>query len=138
MRHSGGTDRLAAIPLFQDLSSRQLAVVDRLVTTTDVVAGTELIRQGASGREFVVVVDGEADVRRDGEVIATRGPGAFFGETALLLDQPRNASVVAATDMVIAVIERRDFKQLLEEHPDLHAPLLEATARRLAELDEMA
>jgi CRP-like cAMP-binding protein len=107
-----------------------------LVTETDVAAGRDLIRQGESGREFFIVVAGEAEVRRDGEVIATRGPGSFFGETALLLDQPRNASVAAATDMTIEVITRHDFKRLLDENPDLHAPLLEATARRLAELDE--
>ena len=92
--------------------------------------------KAGSGREFLVVVEGEAEVRRDGEVIATRGPGTFFGETALLLDRPRNASVVAKTDMTIEVIDRQDFRRLLEEYPDLYAPLLEAMAQRLAELDE--
>jgi CRP-like cAMP-binding protein len=138
MKHRAGTDRLAAIPLFQDLSAKQLAAVDALVTTMDVAAGRELIRQGEAGREFFLVVAGDAEVRRDGDVIATRGPGTFFGETALLLDQPRNASVVAATDMTIEVIDRQDFRRLLDEYPDLYAPLLEATGRRLAELEEHA
>ncbi len=136
MRHRVGNERLAKIPLFQGLSGKQLAAVDALVTTLDVSSGSELIRQGELGREFVVVVNGEAEVRRDGEVIAIRGPGTFFGETALLLDQPRNASVVATTDMTIEVIDRQDFKRLLEKHPDLHAPLLEATAQRLSAIDE--
>ncbi len=136
MRHSAGNERLAAIPLFGSLSAKQLAAVDQLVTTTDVPAGRELIREGEPGREFILVVEGEAEVRRDGEVLATRGPGSFFGETALLLDQPRNASVVAVTPMTIEVIDRRDFKRLLEEHPDLHAPLLDATAQRLSTLDD--
>lgn len=136
MRQSAGNERLAAIPLFGSLSAKQLAAVDQLVTTTDVPAGRELITQGAPGQEFILVVEGEAEVRRDGEVLATRGPGSFFGETALLLDQPRNASVVAVTPMTIEVIDRRDFRRLLEEHPDLHAPLLEATAQRLATLDD--
>ena len=136
VRNRASKDRLAKIPLFQKLSAKQLAAVDGLVTTIDVAAGRELIRQGEPGREFVVVVDGEAEVRRDGEVIAARGPGTFFGEMALLLDRPRNASVVATTDMTIEVIDRQDFRRLLEEFPDLHAPLLAATAQRLAELDE--
>jgi len=136
MRHSAGNERLAAIPLFGSLSAKQLAAVDQLVTTTDVPAGRELIREGEPGREFILVVEGEAEVRRDGEVLATRGPGSFFGETALPLDQPRNASVVAVTPMTIEVIDRRDFKRLLEEHPDLHAPLLDATAQRLSTLDD--
>jgi len=136
MRNQSGHDRLAKIPLFQSLSAKQLAAVDGLVTTLDVAPGRELIRQGEPGREFIVVVEGEAEVRRDGAVIATRGPGTFFGETALLLDRPRNASVVAKTEMTIEVIDRQDFRRLLDEYPDLHAPLLEATAQRLAELDD--
>ena len=130
------TDRLAGIPLFQNLSAKQLAAVDALVTTMDVAAGRELIQQGEPGREFILVVDGEAEVSRDGEIIATRGPGTFLGETALLLDQPRNASVVAKTAMTIEVIDRKDFRRLLDEYPELHAPLLDATASRLAQLDE--
>ena len=135
MKNRAATNRLAKIPLFQGLSAKQIAAVDALVTTMDVAAGRELIRQGEVGREFMLVVDGEAEVRRDGAVIVTRGPGDFFGEMALLLDQPRNATVVATTDMTIEVIDRRDFKRLLEEYPELYAPLLETTAQRLIDLD---
>src|SRR5690349_24510374 len=98
MRKRSGNE-LAKIPLFEHLSAKQLQAVDGLVTTIDVGAGRELIKQGEAGREFIVVVKGEAEVRRDGTVVATRGPGTFFGEIALLLDQPRNASVTAVTDM---------------------------------------
>ncbi len=135
MKHRAGKDRLAKIPLFQNLSAKQLAAVDGLVTTIDVASGRELIRQGEVGREFILVVEGEAEVRRGDVLVATRGPGTFFGEIALLLDRPRNASVVATTDMTIEVIDRKDFRRLLEQYPDLHAPLLEATAQRLAELE---
>jgi CRP-like cAMP-binding protein len=137
VRNRAGNE-LAKIPLFQNLSAKQLAAVDRLVTTIDVPAGRELIREGEPGQEFIVVVDGEAEVRRAAEVIAVRGPGTFVGEMALLLDRPRNASVVARTAMTIDVIDRQAFRQLLDEFPDLHAPLLAATAERLAELDESA
>lgn len=126
-------ERLARIPLFANLSDKQLADVGRLATVIDVDASRELVRQGGVGREFFLVVEGEAEVRRDGEVIARVGPGDFFGETALLLDQPRNASVVAVTDMQVEVIERLDFRELLIEFPELNAPLLEAAARQLLE-----
>jgi CRP-like cAMP-binding protein len=131
-------EKLAQIPLFQGLSTKQLNAVDQLVTTIDVPAGKQLMRQGETGREFIVIVEGEAAVERDGKVIAVRGPGTFIGEISLLLDRPRNASVVARTNMTIDVIDRHDFRRLLEEYPDLHAPLLAATAARLAELDESA
>lgn len=133
MRRPPIDERLAAIPLFEHLDNRQLASVAALATVLDIDAGRELIREGATGREFFIVAEGEAEVVRGGEVVATLGPGTFFGETALLLDQPRNAAVRAKTDMVVEVIERRDFKGLLEEYPDLYAPLLEAVARQLAD-----
>ena len=138
MRNRAGNQHLSKIPLFGDLSAKQLAVVDGLVTTIDVPSGRELIHQGEAGREFILVVKGEAEVRRDGEVIAVRGPGSFFGEMALLLDRPRNASVFARSDMTIDVIDRPAFRQLLEQYPDLYEPLLKATVERLAELDESA
>ena len=127
--------RHAKTPLFGGLSARQLAEVDRLVTTIDVPAGKHLMRQGGPGREFIVIADGHAEVQRDGEVIALRGPGTFVGETALLLDRPRNASVVARTAMTLDVIDRHGFRCLLNRYPQLHAPLLAATAQRLTELD---
>jgi CRP-like cAMP-binding protein len=136
MRHRGGA-QLASIPLFQHLSARQLAEVDQLVTTVDVPAGRELLHQGEAGREFVVVVEGEAEVLRDGKIIARRGPGTFVGEMALLLDRPRNASVVAKTSMTIDVIDQKAFRKLLNEFPELYKPLLEATAQRLAELEDL-
>lgn len=133
MKHRAATDRLARIPLFAELTPKQLAVVDTLVTAIDVRAGRELIHEGEIGREFFLVVDGEAEVRRGGTVIATHGPGSFFGETALLLDEPRNASVVATTAMTVEVIDQRDFRRLLEDHPDIRACLVAATNQRLAE-----
>ncbi len=133
MRRPPIDERLKAIPLFQRLTDRQLACVGTLATVLDIGAGRELIREGHVGREFFLVVEGEAEVTRDGEHLATLGPGTFFGETALLLDQPRNATVAAKTDMVVEVIERRDFKGLLEEYPDLYAPLLAATAQQLGD-----
>lgn len=138
MRRAPIDERLAGIPLFANLSKKQLAAIGGLATVIDVGAGRELIHQGGVGREFFLVVTGEAEVRRDDELIARRGPGSFFGETALLFDQPRNASVVAATDMQVEVIERLDFKALLNEFPDLYAPLLEAAASQLAENEERA
>lgn len=128
---------IAVIPLFSRLSKKQLAEVAKLMTTVDIEAGRELIRQGESGQELFIVVDGEADVVRDGLVLATRGPGAFLGEISLLLDRPRTASVVARSDMTLEVLNRREFKRLLELQPAFYEPLLEAVAQRLAEQDDL-
>ena len=134
MRHRSRGERLASVPLFGSLTAKQLARVEQLVTRIDVAAGRELIHEGKPGHELILVIEGEAEVRRDGKRIAERGPGTFMGETALLLNQPRNASVVAVTDMTIEVIDQRAFAKLLNDHPSLYAPLLKATASRLHQL----
>ena len=136
MRHRSRGERLGAVPLFSSLTAKQLASVEQLVTRVDVTAGRHLVRQGKPGGELILIIEGEAEVARDGKRIAVRGPGSFLGETALLLNRPRNASVVAMTDMTIEVIDRRAFNQLLNDHPTLYAPLLKATALRLAELSD--
>lgn len=131
------SDPLASVPLFSHLSKAQLRKVRALSSTLSVAAGTSLITEGDIGREFVVVIDGEVDVVRGDETITRRGPGEFFGEIALLLEQPRTATVRAVTDVTIEVIGRSDFTNLLETDPELYQPLVEVMAQRLHELNEL-
>jgi CRP-like cAMP-binding protein len=130
-------ERLAEVPLFRNLSKKQLSTVAKLATPLDLHAGRELTTEGQPGHEFFVVIEGEAEIRRGGTTITTRGPGTFLGEMALLLDRVRSATVVATTDMTIEVIGRSDFKRLLAEVPELYEPLLAAVAERLAELQDL-
>ena len=129
---------LARIPLFSALSKAHLRNLSSLATAIHVPAGRVLMREDEPGEELVVIVEGEAEIRRDGKTIATRGPGDFFGEISLLLDRPHTASVVATTDMTLQVIGRRAFKALLKEDPQLYEPLLHAAVERLAELEAKA
>ena len=128
-------DRLASVPLFASLSKKHLRALAGLVTPVEVREGREFMQEGEEGREFFVVISGEAEIRHGGAVIAVRGPGDFFGEIALLLDRPRTATVVARTDMSLEVIERRDFKTFLSDHPELYEPLLAAAAERVSALE---
>jgi len=82
-----------------------------------------------------VIVDGKASVVRGKRKVATLGPGAFFGELALLDRAPRNATVRADTDMELFVIGQREFAGLLDEVPGLAHKLLTGMARRLRESD---
>jgi CRP/FNR family transcriptional regulator, cyclic AMP receptor protein len=138
MHMKSGEKVLGSVPLFSHLSKRALREVAGLATTIDVDAGRAFIEEGDSGREFFVVLAGEAVISKGDTVIAVRGPGEFFGEISLLLDRPRSATVSAHTQMTLDVIERNDFKRLLLDHPELYEPLLAAAAQRLAELDELA
>ena len=104
-----------------------------------VAAGTTIVNEGDQGREFFVILDGTARVIREGRRIATLGPGSGFGELALLLDNvPRNATVVADTDMELVVVGQRQFAGLLDEVPGFLRKMLAGTAHRLREADARA
>jgi CRP-like cAMP-binding protein len=134
---TGSTDELLAqVPLLQGLSGRQLREVASLVTTIDGEPGKVLTREGEQGQEFVLILDGQGDVRRGGEVIATRGPGDYVGEIALIEDVPRTATVVAKTPVRIGVIGRREFRALLDSDPEIDAQIRRVAAEREHDLDQ--
>ena len=122
--------------MFAGCTKEELDEIDRLTDEIRVPAGRTVIRQGDLGQEFAVIVDGTADIVKDGEVVATIGPGAYFGEVALLDSITRTASVVAATDLVLEVLDRRGFNTLLDDLPRLSRSMLRGMAHRLAELEE--
>jgi CRP-like cAMP-binding protein len=136
MHITSADEVLKSVPLFAHLSKRALRDVTRLATTIDVEAGRIFIEEGDAGREFFVVLAGQAEIRTGDRLVAVRGPGEFFGEISLLLDRQRTATVTAGTHMTLDVIERKDFKRLLLDHPELYEPLSAAMAQRLAELEE--
>lgn len=126
------TDELIArVPLFAGLSKKDLAQISGLATRLDLPAGKELTRQGEAGNEFIVILEGEVEVRIDGEVVATRGAGDYFGEIALLDDRPRTATVVSTTPVSVEVIGRREFKAMVTKQPDIATQLLAAMAQRV-------
>lgn len=125
-----------SLPIFAGCTEDQLAEIDRLADEVHVEAGRTMIRQGDLGQEFALIVEGEADVVKDGEVVARIGPGAYFGEVALLDSITRTASVVAATDLTLEVIDRRGFNTLLDDLPNLSRSMLKGLAQRMADLEE--
>jgi len=129
-------ERLAQVPLFKDLSKKHLQHIAQLATRLDLPAGRELTREGEIGHEFLVVLDGEVEVRLGDKVIATRGPGEFFGEISLLDHRPRTATVVAKTPVVVEVIGQREFATMLQDEPEVASQLMSAMAQRLAEIDQ--
>ena len=101
-----------------------------LGTQIEVKAGTVLTAEGRKGSEFFLVRAGTARCLRNGQEVTTFGPGDFFGETALLINVPRTATVTALTDMTIVVFERREFSALLDQSPQIGRKLLTALAER--------
>jgi CRP/FNR family cyclic AMP-dependent transcriptional regulator len=120
------------VPLFAGLSKRELHEIASLADEIDLREGKVLTQQGKSAREFFVLLEGNADVSKDGRRINQLGDGDFFGEIALVSRSPRTATVTATTPVRALVITDRSFRRLLEESPQIQLKVLEALAERLA------
>jgi CRP-like cAMP-binding protein len=125
---------LAQVPLFKDLSKKHLQQVSTLATRIDFPAGKVLAREGEPGHEFIVILDGEVEIKRGDEVVATREAGSYVGEIALLERRPRTATVIAKTAVSADVIGQREFSTLLNDEPKIAEAIKAKSAERLQEL----
>ena len=134
--HSVPRDQLRKIKLFEGCSSEELDRIDQLSDTLDVKAGTVLAREGTVGKEFAVILSGSATISREGKELATIGTGDYFGEIALLDGVTRTATVTAAEDSTIEVLDRRAFRSLLDEFPQMSRTMLLGLTHRIVELSD--
>jgi CRP-like cAMP-binding protein len=115
-RHDPRHDELRRIPLFGDLSRERFEVLSRTADVIEVPAGTELIREGDSGREFFAISDGEVEVTSAaGPESVTEGPGEVFGELALLYGIPRTASVRTTAPSRLFVLNAQAFRSVVAD-----------------------
>jgi CRP/FNR family transcriptional regulator, cyclic AMP receptor protein len=122
---------LKHVPLFARMSKHDLERVSSLADEIDLPAGKELTREGERGREFFVLIEGDADVIRGGEKLNTLGPGDFFGEISLVSGRPRTATVTATSPVRALVVTDQAFGGLMRTSPELQATVLEAVVERL-------
>lgn len=127
-------ETLATVPLFSACSKKELALVARGADRLTVEAGKVIVTEGSAGAEFFVIISGAARVERSGRKVASLGPGAFFGDLALLDRAPRNASVIAESPMELARVGQKAFDELLDV-PGFSKKLLAGLARRLRQED---
>jgi CRP/FNR family transcriptional regulator, cyclic AMP receptor protein len=125
------TDLLAQVGLFSRCTSRERATVARHMKTASLPADTTMVEVGEEGDALFVILEGAAVVRRDDHDVLTVGPGAYFGELALLDGEPRSATVVTTEPVTVAVLGVRMFRTLLREFPDMTAQVLAGLAHDL-------
>ena len=131
LRKNAKLELLRAVPLFADLSKRELESVAALADELDLPAGRELTKEGTRGGEFIVIVEGAADVRRRGRQVNTLSSGDFLGEIALVTGAPRTATVKTTAPSRLLVLTSAQFRRLLRDTPSLQLKVLDAIARRL-------
>lgn len=128
-------DHLASVPLFRGMNNKELREIAKATVELTLEADREFVTQGDVGREAFIIVEGKAEVVRNGKTIAELGPGDCVGELALLDHGPRTASVIAAGPVKVLVLGPREFSGVLDEVPTLAQKILEVLASRVRELD---
>jgi CRP-like cAMP-binding protein len=123
-------DRLAQLPLFASLPEEQRWHLALWAEELTVEVGHRLLRQGDEAYEFFAILEGEVDVLRDDRRLARLGPGDFFGELALLEDERRGASVVAAGPLRVVTMTKREFLFVVERMPEVAEQIRAAVRAR--------
>ena len=134
--NGSGLGTLARLALFADLDRPQLERIAHTYDEEVFPAGQRVLRKGFSGSGLYVVLDGEAEISRDGNELARLGRGEFFGEVSALLGGEPTADVVATTPLRCLVVPGPQVEDFLLAHPPVALAMLKAEALRLSNVLE--
>lgn len=123
---------LGAVPLFQDLSKRELAEILAVAREVEFPAGIDIVSEGRQAVDFFLILDGEARVevrgRRSKKLLR---PGDYFGEVSVLDGGARSATVTAETAVWALRLDRSRFLEVLDKHGSIGRKLLVEMSKRL-------
>lgn len=131
LRKDAKIELIRSVPLFSHCTKKELGAIAAQADELTLPAGRQLTRQGEPGREFMVIIDGTAEVKKNGRRVNYLSSGDFLGEIALLSGAPRTATVTTTSDTRLLVLTERAFRQLTYELPSIHANLVKALSQRL-------
>ncbi len=112
-------ETLKNVPLFADVPDESLAKVAIFTQLVAFHAGKTIVADGGFANDFYAIEDGEVEVSKDGEVLASLGAGDTFGEAALLEGEPRNADVIAKTSVRAIKIEHWELSRMRRAMPEV-------------------
>ncbi|HKB77934.1 MAG TPA: cyclic nucleotide-binding domain-containing protein [Myxococcales bacterium] len=122
---------LKSIDLFRGLPGEELATIAEIAEEQPFAAGDPVFAEGEPGDALYLLVEGAVKVHRGGEQLAQLGARDVFGEMAVLDSQPRSASVTVLKDAVLLKIGRDDFRDILQERPEIGMGIIQVLSRRL-------
>jgi len=124
------------IPLLASLSARERSSLLEHARKRTWPAGDVVVREGEPGLNVFLIASGHARVGRAGQPAVGRlGPGDFFGELALIEEEPRTATVIAEDELTCYLVPNWEFRSLLNEHPAIALPMLKRVIARLHQLE---
>ena len=125
-------DLISRVPLFARCSKKELRLIANLADQVEWPEGKTVIKEGRTGSEFFILIDGTASVSQDGGKVRDLGAGDWVGEIALVANVPRTATVVTLSPVRALVLTRGGFSQLIEDSPSIAAKVLEGLGERVA------
>ncbi len=135
-------DALRSVPLFRNLDDAAAFELCNLLTVREEASGTTLFYRGDPGDAMYLIETGRVRISvkdADGHdaTLAELHDGEFFGEMAILDEQPRSADATVTTNTRLAVLSRNDFRGFLHKNPDIALGILTAMIHRLRRTDEL-
>jgi CRP/FNR family transcriptional regulator, cyclic AMP receptor protein len=125
------TESLRRVPLFSGLDRKELDMLSKLIREQRYDAGSTIVKAGAGGHGLYIIKEGTVEVIRDGQRVASMGPGQFFGEISVLDGGPRTADVQAQSETVCLTLVSWEVKPLLMDNPSLTYKMLLEMVKRL-------
>ena len=104
---------LTKVPIFETMEPYERSKLADAFTERKVSKDEMIIREGDAGNELFLLQEGKAYATKDNKTVMEYGVGDFFGERAILKNEPRAANVIAQTDCVLVSMDRHSFKRLL-------------------------
>jgi CRP/FNR family cyclic AMP-dependent transcriptional regulator len=124
---------LKSVPLFAGCSKSELRQLAMNADEIDLRTGYVFVREGRTGREFFVLIEGSAEVTAKGKKLGDLNGGDWFGEIALLTKVPRTATVTATSPTRSLVLTDRSFRRVVETMPSIALKVLASLGDRLAQ-----
>ena len=122
-------DVLALVPMFRDLSRRQLKHLASFCEVADYMAGASVVKKGDTGDAFYVVLTGQAKVVDGRKFLVRMLPGDHFGEIAVIDGGPRTATVITETPSTLVILSRKNFRQAMLADPELAYHMMSEIAK---------
>jgi len=129
-------DLIRAIPIFADLDDASVKQLAGDFIEREFAAGQSIATEGEGGLNFFVVESGSAEVSVAGNTVGTLGPGASFGEIALVDKSARSATVTATSQLRAYALPVWSFRSFAESRPSVTWKLLELLAERLRSAEQ--
>lgn len=128
-------DLLKNTPIFVNTSEKSLESMIKSAVEKTVSPGDKVVQEGQGGVGFYLILDGKAEVIKDGQKLAELETGNFFGELSVIDGQPRTADVVAVTEIKCWILSQWAMKSIIANHPEVALSMLEELVRRLRATD---